>query len=36
MLENKAQGIYAEEKDQLSFGEPGETKSIKREFRLGP
>ena len=35
VLENKAQGVYAEEKDQLSFGEPGETKSIKREFRLG-
>ncbi|KFE63151.1 serine/threonine-protein kinase [Hyalangium minutum] len=35
VLENKAQGIYAEEKDLLSFGEPGETKSIKREFRLG-
>jgi len=35
VLENKAQGIYAEEKEMLSFGEPGETKNIKREFKLG-
>ncbi|MDY7225299.1 serine/threonine protein kinase [Hyalangium rubrum] len=35
ILENKEQGIYAEEEEALRFGEPGETKTIKREFRLG-
>lgn len=35
ILENKQQGIYAVEEELLRFGEPGETKIIKREFRLG-
>jgi len=35
VLENKAQGIYAEDRQLLSFGEPGEIKNLKREFRLG-
>ncbi|HEX8702053.1 MAG TPA: protein kinase [Myxococcaceae bacterium] len=35
ILENQEQGIYAEEEEVLRFGEPGETKSLKREFRLG-
>ncbi|MFL5346334.1 MAG: protein kinase domain-containing protein [Hyalangium sp.] len=35
ILENKEQGIYAEEEEALRFGEPGETKIIKREFRMG-
>jgi serine/threonine protein kinase len=35
ILENKTQGIYAVEEELLRFGEPGETKFIKREFRLG-
>jgi serine/threonine protein kinase len=35
ILENKTQGIYAVEEELLRFGEPGETKIIKREFRLG-
>jgi serine/threonine protein kinase len=35
ILENQEQGIYAEEEEVLRFGEPGETKSVKREFRLG-
>ncbi len=33
ILENKEQGVYAEE--GLPYGEPGETKNIKREFRMG-
>ncbi|WP_224245911.1 serine/threonine protein kinase [Hyalangium gracile] len=35
ILENKEQGVYAEEEEALRFGEPGETKIIKREFRMG-
>ncbi|MBN1209997.1 MAG: serine/threonine protein kinase [Myxococcaceae bacterium] len=35
ILENKEQGIRAEEKELLSFGEPGETKNLKREFKMG-
>jgi hypothetical protein len=35
ILENKTQGIYAVEEELLRFGEPGETKIIKREFKLG-
>jgi serine/threonine protein kinase len=35
VLENKAQGIYYEDKTLLSFGEPGEIKNLKKEFRLG-
>jgi hypothetical protein len=35
ILENKEQGVYAEEEEALRFGEPGETKNIKREFRMG-
>ncbi len=35
VLENKTQGIYAVEEELLRFGEPGETKIIKREFKLG-
>jgi serine/threonine protein kinase len=35
VLENKEQGIYAEEEEALRFGEPNETKIIKREFRMG-
>jgi eukaryotic-like serine/threonine-protein kinase len=33
LLENRQQGIYAEE--ELPYGEPGETKVIKREFKMG-
>ncbi|EAU65074.1 serine/threonine-protein kinase Pkn6 [Stigmatella aurantiaca DW4/3-1] len=33
VLENVQQGIYAEE--ELPYGEPGETKVIKREFKMG-
>jgi serine/threonine protein kinase len=35
ILENQEQGIYAEEEEALRFGEPGETKIVKREFRMG-
>jgi hypothetical protein len=35
ILENKEQGVYAEEEEALRFGEPGETKIIKREFKMG-
>ncbi len=35
VLENKTQGIFAVEEELLRFGEPGETKIIKREFKLG-
>jgi hypothetical protein len=35
ILENQEQGIYAEEEEVLRFGEPGETKNVKREFRMG-
>jgi eukaryotic-like serine/threonine-protein kinase len=35
ILENKEQGVYAEEEEALRFGEPGETKNIKREFKMG-
>jgi serine/threonine protein kinase len=35
VLENKTQGIYAVEEELLRFGEPGETKILKREFKLG-
>jgi hypothetical protein len=35
ILENQEQGIYAEEEEVLRFGEPGETKSVRREFRMG-
>jgi serine/threonine protein kinase len=35
VLENQEQGIYAEEEEVLRFGEPGETKSVRREFRMG-
>ncbi|MDC0714975.1 protein kinase [Stigmatella sp. ncwal1] len=33
VMENVQQGIYAEE--ELPYGEPGETKVIKREFQMG-
>jgi hypothetical protein len=35
ILENQEQGIYAEEEEALRFGEPNETKVVKREFRMG-
>jgi serine/threonine protein kinase/nucleoside phosphorylase len=35
ILENKTQGIYAVEEELLRFGGPGETKILKREFKLG-
>ncbi|WP_224369231.1 serine/threonine-protein kinase [Hyalangium versicolor] len=35
ILENREQGIYSVEEDALRFGEPGETKIIKREFKMG-
>jgi serine/threonine protein kinase len=33
VLENKEQGIYAEE--NIPYGEPGELKNFKREFKMG-
>jgi serine/threonine protein kinase len=35
ILENKQQGFRVEERDLLSFGEPGETKIHKREYTKG-
>ncbi|HYI02649.1 serine/threonine-protein kinase [Hyalangium sp.] len=35
ILENKEQGVYAEDEELLRFGEPGETKTLKREFKMG-